>query len=136
MLFADKSFVAWFFALQRSLRLKRDRTRSEICSWTRLAGSRANWKNLRTFECRAYIDNLSAALKRLTFMLSSSQSERSAGLELIVKEHGRRKDLLSLGLLVLVCAVFAWLRWAKLDELLWGDPVHWLHEVSRVAAGH
>ena len=37
--------------------------------------------------------------------------------------------------LLLICAVFAWLRWAKLDELLWGDPVHWLHEVSRVAAG-
>ncbi len=37
--------------------------------------------------------------------------------------------------LLLVCAILAWLRWAKLDELLWGDPVHWLHEVSRVAAG-
>jgi hypothetical protein len=37
--------------------------------------------------------------------------------------------------LLLICAVFAWLRWAKLDELLWGDPVHWLHEFSRVAAG-
>ena len=37
--------------------------------------------------------------------------------------------------LLAMCAVFAWLRWDKLDELLWGDPVHWLHEVSRVAAG-
>jgi hypothetical protein len=82
-----------------------------------------------------YIDNLSAALKRLTFMPSSSQRERSDALEPIAKENWRRTDLLNLGLLVLVCAVFAWLRWAKLDELLWGDPVHWLHEVSRIAAG-
>ena len=44
-------------------------------------------------------------------------------------------DRLRLFLLLAVCAVIAWLRWAKLDELLWGDPVHWLHETSRVAAG-
>ncbi len=44
-------------------------------------------------------------------------------------------DLLNIGLLLLLCAVFAWLRWGKLDELLQGDPVHWLHEVSRVAGG-
>src|SRR5258708_3070824 len=37
--------------------------------------------------------------------------------------------------IVLLCAIFTWLRWKKLDELLWGDPVHWLHEVSRVARG-
>jgi hypothetical protein len=44
-------------------------------------------------------------------------------------------ELLRVGLLLLLCAVFAWLRWAKLDELLQGDPVHWLHEVARVAGG-
>jgi hypothetical protein len=81
------------------------------------------------------IDNLSAALKRLTFMPSSSQREHSVPLEPVAKKYSRGTDLLNLGLLVLVCAVFAWLRWAKLDELLWGDPVHWLHEVSRVATG-
>jgi hypothetical protein len=50
--------------------------------------------------------------------------------------YGNRvSDLLRVGLLLLLCAVFAWLRWAKLDELLQGDPVHWLHGVARVAAG-
>src|SRR5260370_15923514 len=68
-------------------------------------------------------------------MPSPSQREPPSALHPIAKEYWRRTDLLNLGLLVLVCAVFAWLRWAKLDELLWGDPVHWLHEVSRVAAG-
>ena len=68
-------------------------------------------------------------------MPSPSQRERSAALDPIAKENRHPTDLLNLGLLVLLCAVFAWLRWAKLDELLWGDPVHWLHEVSRVAAG-
>ena len=41
----------------------------------------------------------------------------------------------NVALLLLLCAVFMWLRWKKLDELLWGDPVHWLHEASRVARG-
>jgi hypothetical protein len=47
----------------------------------------------------------------------------------------RFADLLPLAPVLVICAVFAWLRWARLDELLWGDPVHWLHEVSRVAGG-
>src|SRR5258708_36039655 len=68
-------------------------------------------------------------------MPSPSQRERSAALDPIAKENRHPTDLLNLGLLVLLCAVLAWLRWAKLDELLWGDPVHWLHEVSSVAAG-
>jgi hypothetical protein len=37
--------------------------------------------------------------------------------------------------LALICAAFIWLRWKKLDELLRGDPVHWLHEIGRVAGG-
>jgi hypothetical protein len=49
--------------------------------------------------------------------------------------RNRLSDLVNVGLLLLLCAVFAWLRWAKLDELLQGDPVHWLHEFSRVADG-
>src|SRR5260221_12622145 len=66
-------------------------------------------------------------------MPSPPQREPPTALDPSAKEYGRRTDLLNLGLLVLVCAVFAWLRWAKLDELLWGDPVHWLHEGSPVA---
>src|SRR6266436_4750309 len=68
-------------------------------------------------------------------MPSPPQREPPTALDPSAKEYGRRTDLLNLGLLVLVCALFAWLRWSKLDELLWGDPVHWLHEVSRVATG-
>ncbi len=56
-------------------------------------------------------------------------------MEPIAEESRHPTDLLNIGLVVLVCAVLAWLRWARLDELLWGDPVHWLHEVSRVATG-
>jgi hypothetical protein len=52
-----------------------------------------------------------------------------------MRDYRNRTDRLNVGLLLLLCTVLAWLRWAKLDELLWGDPVHWLHEVSRVAAG-
>jgi hypothetical protein len=47
----------------------------------------------------------------------------------------RPSDALNLSILLLLCGILAWLRWARLDELLWGDPVHWLHEVSRVAQG-
>lgn len=50
-------------------------------------------------------------------------------------DGGRFAEVRNLTGLLLVCALFIWLRWAKLDELLWGDPVHWLHEVSRVAGG-
>ncbi len=54
----------------------------------------------------------------------------------LTKERRNKvSDRLNIGLLLLLCAVFARLRWAKLDELLQGDPVHWLHEVSRVAGG-
>ncbi len=69
-------------------------------------------------------------------MLSSDQRERSDPLDRI--DRGSQNgftDLLNVGLLLLLCAVFARLRWAKLDELMGGDPVHWLHEVSRVAGG-
>jgi hypothetical protein len=44
-------------------------------------------------------------------------------------------DVVNLAALGLLCATFMSLRWVKLEDLLWGDPVHWLHEVSRVAAG-
>ncbi len=44
-------------------------------------------------------------------------------------------NFFNIGLLLLLCGLFAQLRWAKLDELLQGDPVHWLHEFSRVAGG-
>ena len=68
-------------------------------------------------------------------MPSSSPRDRSDCVDLVAKDRGGLPDVLNLVSLFLICAVFAWLRWAKLDELLWGDPVHWLHEVSRVAAG-
>src|SRR5258706_658186 len=44
-------------------------------------------------------------------------------------------DSVNVAAIVLLCAIFSWLRWVRLDELLWGDPVHWLHEVSRVSTG-
>lgn len=44
-------------------------------------------------------------------------------------------DFLNLTALGLLSICFSWLRWNKLEDLLWGDPVHWLHEASRVALG-
>jgi hypothetical protein len=69
-------------------------------------------------------------------MLSSDQRERSDPLDRI--DRGSQNgftDLFNVGLLLLLCAVFARLRWVKLDQLMGGDPVHWLHEASRVAGG-
>jgi hypothetical protein len=34
-----------------------------------------------------------------------------------------------------LCCVFAYLRWAKLDTLVWGDPPLWLSEAQRLAVG-
>jgi len=43
---------------------------------------------------------------------------------------------LRIGIIVLVlCCAFAYLRWLKLDTLVWGDPPRWLLESQRVAAG-
>jgi hypothetical protein len=46
-----------------------------------------------------------------------------------------RADLWNLALILAVCSVFCYLRWTKLDTLVWGDPARWLFESQRVAAG-
>ena len=44
-------------------------------------------------------------------------------------------DLRNLALILVVAWVFGYLRWLKLDTLVWGDPALWLAQGQRVAAG-
>ena len=44
-------------------------------------------------------------------------------------------DLRNLAVTFLVSCIFGYLRWLKLDTLVWGDPALWLVEGQRVAAG-
>ena len=44
-------------------------------------------------------------------------------------------DLQNVGLILLLCCAFGYLRWLKVGTLLWGDPSRWLFEAQRVAAG-
>jgi hypothetical protein len=46
-----------------------------------------------------------------------------------------RADLGNLALILALCSVFCYLRWTKMDTLVWGDPARWLFEAQRVAAG-
>ena len=45
------------------------------------------------------------------------------------------EDLRNLAVILAVCFVFGYLRWLKLDTLVWGDPALWLAQGQRVAAG-
>ena len=44
-------------------------------------------------------------------------------------------DLRNLIAILLLCCLFGYLRWLKLDTLVWGDPALWLAQGQRVAAG-
>ncbi len=44
-------------------------------------------------------------------------------------------DLVSVLVIVAACGIFSYLRWAKMDTLVWGDTARWLFEAQRVAAG-
>ena len=44
-------------------------------------------------------------------------------------------DLRNLAVILFVCCVFGYLRWLKLDTLVWGDPGRWMFEAQRTAAG-
>ena len=44
-------------------------------------------------------------------------------------------DLRNLAVIFCLCCVFSYLRWLKLDTLVWGDPALWLDQGQRVAAG-
>jgi hypothetical protein len=44
-------------------------------------------------------------------------------------------DLRNLAVIFVLCCVFGYLRWLKLDTLVWGDPALWLGQGQRVAAG-
>jgi hypothetical protein len=46
-----------------------------------------------------------------------------------------RTDLRNIAVILFLCCVFAYLRWLKLDTLVWGDSGRWLFEGQRVAAG-
>jgi len=52
-----------------------------------------------------------------------------------IRDYGAGRDLRNAGLLALACLAFIALRWKKMDSLLWGDPAHWLNEISRFARG-
>src|ERR1700730_5148058 len=43
-------------------------------------------------------------------------------------------DLRNLAVIFFMCCVFSYLRWLKLDTLVWGDPALWLDQGQRVAA--
>ena len=44
-------------------------------------------------------------------------------------------DLPNLVLILIFCGALAYLRWSKIDTLVWGDTPRWLFEAQRVAAG-
>lgn len=44
-------------------------------------------------------------------------------------------DLTNLILILLLCGVIAYLRWLKMDTLVWSDPPRWLFEAQRMATG-
>src|SRR6266850_7117685 len=37
--------------------------------------------------------------------------------------------------LLLLCGLIAYLRWLKMDSLMWADPARWLFEAQRLASG-
>ncbi|HXA66497.1 MAG TPA: hypothetical protein VNV82_15155 [Bryobacteraceae bacterium] len=44
-------------------------------------------------------------------------------------------DLRNMALILFSCCILGYLRWLKLDTLVWGDPALWLVEGQRAAAG-
>jgi hypothetical protein len=46
-----------------------------------------------------------------------------------------KTDLANLVFILALCGIFSYLRWVKMDTLVWGDPARWLFEAQRVAAG-
>jgi hypothetical protein len=49
--------------------------------------------------------------------------------------HFSSNDVRNLVLVLLLCFVFSYLRWLKLDSLVWGDPALWLTQGQRAASG-
>jgi hypothetical protein len=46
-----------------------------------------------------------------------------------------KTDLIALPVIVATCGILSYLRWTKMDTLVWGDTARWLFEAQRVAAG-
>ena len=53
----------------------------------------------------------------------------------VVAPRFSKTDLGILAFVLLLCGAFAYMRWLKLETLVWGDPPRWLFEAQRVAAG-
>ncbi len=70
-------------------------------------------------------------------MQLSKFDERNQHADKISLAPGRysARDLRNLAVIALLCCIVAYLRWLKLDTLVWNDPGRWLFEGQRVAAG-
>jgi hypothetical protein len=61
--------------------------------------------------------------------------EHQADRENVSDQRFSEIDLRNLGVIFLVSCIFGYMRWLKLDTLVWGDPALWLIEGQRAAAG-
>ncbi len=50
-------------------------------------------------------------------------------------DQRRGADLPNILVILAACSAFAYLRWLKLDTLVWGDPARWIFDAGRVADG-
>jgi hypothetical protein len=57
------------------------------------------------------------------------------GMKTVSDQHFSTGDLRNVVVILFICCVFGYLRWLKLDTLVWGDPGRWLFEGYRIAAG-
>jgi hypothetical protein len=46
-----------------------------------------------------------------------------------------KRDAAALFVIVALCGILSYLRWTKMETLVWGDTARWLFEAQRVAAG-
>ena len=53
----------------------------------------------------------------------------------IQKGGSSQPDYVEIGIVLALCCLFAYLRWLKMDSLVWLDPARWLFESWRVANG-
>ncbi len=63
------------------------------------------------------------------------QDVLQADIKNVPDERFSAADLRNLALILFMCCVLGYLRWLKLDTLVWGDPALWLVEGQRAADG-